>query len=35
MEQMSVYERNTRLLERVKAGDMEAEAALVEWVLLM
>lgn len=30
MEQTSVYERNTRLLERVKAGDMEAEAALVE-----
>jgi RNA polymerase sporulation-specific sigma factor len=30
MEQTSVYERNTALLERVKAGDMEAEAALVE-----
>ena len=30
MEQTSVYERNTELLERVKAGDAEAEAALVE-----
>ncbi|MBQ7346613.1 MAG: sigma-70 family RNA polymerase sigma factor [Clostridia bacterium] len=30
MEQISIYERNTELLERVKAGDTEAEAILVE-----
>ena len=30
MEQTSVYERNNRLLERVRAGDREAEAILVE-----
>lgn len=30
MEQISIYERNTALLERVKAGDVDAEALLVE-----
>lgn len=30
MEQTSVYERNTELLERVRDGDSEAEALLVE-----
>ena len=30
MEQTSIYERNLALLERVQAGDTEAEAALVE-----
>ncbi len=30
MEQASVYERNTALLERVKEGDSDAEAILVE-----
>lgn len=30
MEQTSIYERNTELLERVSAGDAEAEARLVE-----
>ena len=30
MEQTSIYERNLALLERVQAGDSEAEAALVE-----
>ncbi|MBQ8309630.1 MAG: sigma-70 family RNA polymerase sigma factor [Clostridia bacterium] len=30
MEQVSVYERNTALLERVKQGDADAEAVLVE-----
>lgn len=30
MEQTSVYERNTQLLERVRDGDHEAEAILVE-----
>ena len=30
MEQLSVYERNAALLERVRAGDAEAEATLVE-----
>ena len=30
MEQTSIYERNTELLERVRLGDTEAEAVLVE-----
>ena len=30
MEQTSIYERNTELLERVERGDREAEAALLE-----
>ena len=30
MEQTSIYERNSMLLERVRAGDREAEALLVE-----
>ncbi len=30
MEQISIYERNTELLERVRLGDTEAEAVLVE-----
>ena len=30
MEQLSVYERNTELLERLREGDREAEAMLVE-----
>ena len=30
MEQLSVYERNTELLERVKEGDTEAEALLLD-----
>ena len=30
MEQTSLYERNTELLERVRMGDLDAEAILVE-----
>ena len=30
MEQTSIYERNTELLERYQRGDAEAEALLVE-----